>query len=166
MKITFTLDSFDFDGTHKVHQVAEHIGREISKIIPELLRKVGNYQDDHSLHGGTLEITVKVTGPDLNEADTADYNHDFDFHFKVLEGDRVVLIPADVKGFNPDKLTKTERSYLQEIMDHIPNKKIAINHHKSEGTVHTHRRNIYSKTNCKSCEELKVYVLKHKLLDL
>ena len=161
MNINFTLDLFDFDGTHNVHQVAEHIGREMSKIIPEILRKVGNYQDEHSVHGGTLEIKVKFTAPDLNKAATNEYNKDFDFHFTVLDGEHVVAIPVGSGSSNPDHLTKTEISYIQEIIDRIPNKTIAANKKKSVGTARTHPRNIFIKSGCSNPDELKIYTLLH-----
>ena len=165
MNITFTFDSFDFDGTHKVHQVAENIGREISKIIPELLLKVANYQDDHSLLGGELEIKVRLKGPDLNKADTIEYNKNLEFYFKVLIGERIEVIHLNTVFANPNHLTKTEISYLQEIIDRKSNKMMAINHKRGIETVRTHRANIYSKAKCKTPEELKIYVDMHKLLD-
>ena len=165
MNITFTFDSFDFDGTHKVHQVAENIGREISKIIPELLLKVANYQDDHSVHGGVLEIKVRLTGPDLNKEDTIEYNKDLEFYFKVLIGERIEVIHLNTVFANPNHLTKTEISYLKEIIDYIPDKIIAANKNKSIGTARTHRRNIYRKSGCSNPDELKTYTLLYNLLD-
>ncbi|MEI6816524.1 MAG: hypothetical protein WCL14_07925 [Bacteroidota bacterium] len=164
MKLTLNLDNYDFDGTPKNHQHQEQIAKGIGKEINDKIRQVMSFQDEHLLQGGNIKITVEIIGPDMNKADTKTYNDEYDFHFHILESDRVIAFLVGKNALNPDHLTKTEKSYLQEIINHDPDKIIAKHHGRSVGTARTHRQNIYLKTGTHNPEDLKIYEAKHKLL--
>ncbi len=164
MKINFILDGFDFDDTHQAHQVFENIGQEMGRVITDKLRHLVGFQDEHGQFGGTIEIHASIHGPDLNKADTAQYNKEYDYYFDVQDADHIVVVPKKKGGTNPDNITKTEKTYLQEMIDGTSNKIIADDHDKNIETVKSNKKSIRFKTKCKTPGDLKKYVDKHKLL--
>jgi DNA-binding CsgD family transcriptional regulator len=164
MRITFKLDSFDFDKTHKTHQSFENIGQEMGNVITEKMRQLGCFENEHAKFGGSLEIIAIVRAPDLTKQEMVAYNKEYDYHFEVLDSERIVAVQILKSNQNPDKLTKTELTYLQEMIDSVPNKIIAANHGKTLETVKTYKKIIRSKAKCKTPEALKEYVDIQKLL--
>ena len=164
MKITFTLDSFDFDKTHKTHQTFAYIGLEVGRVINEKLLQLGAYQDDKFKFGGSIDIVVNIHAPEMDKVDTAAYNKEYDICFEVRDSERIVVSIKPKGMWNPDNITKIERSYLQEMIDDKSNKVMADDHNRSIETVKSNKKSIRFKSSCYSPKALKKYVDKHKLL--
>jgi DNA-binding NarL/FixJ family response regulator len=74
-------------------------------------------------------------------------------------------VPGQRNGPAPVvELTTREREILRLVADEKSNQAIAEALFISERTVETHRKNILTKTNCKSVVGLIQYAIKHKLL--
>jgi len=90
-------------------------------------------------------------------------------HFSQEVG-RTLLQSLDVPGQRPlgapapAELTTREREILRLVAEEKSNLAIAEALFISERTVETHRKNILTKTNCKSVVGLIQYAIKHKLL--
>ena len=157
------LDSFDFDRTHKSHQDLESVGVDMGKEIIEKLVQVGCFPDEHCKLGVRIEIFVRITGPDMNRADTALYNKDYDTHFEVLDSQHIAAAGKRKGESNSDHLTKIQLSYFMEIIHRIPNKIIGENHGRTINAVKSMKRNIRSKTNYTTPKSLQQYVDLHHL---
>ena len=77
-----------------------------------------------------------------------------------------LLPPARLPQNQPVFLTPRETEILHLIAQEKLNLHIADQLHISERTVETHRKNIFTKTGCKSVVGLLQYALRHKLLEL
>src|ERR1019366_894916 len=88
--------------------------------------------------GGSIDIVVNIHAPKMDKVDTAAYIKEYDICFEVRDSERIVVSIKPKGNWNPDNITKTERSYLQEMIAHIPNNIIAKNHCKSVGTARAH----------------------------
>lgn len=75
-------------------------------------------------------------------------------------------LPARLAQNQPALLTSRELEILHLIAEEKLNLHIADQLHISERTVETHRKNIFTKTGCKSVVGLLQYALRHKLLKL
>ena len=90
-------------------------------------------------------------------------------HFSQEVG-QTLLQSLDVPGQRPPgalapvELTTREREILRLVAEEKSNLTIAETLFISERTVETHRKNILTKTNCKSVIGLIQYAIKHKLL--
>ena len=74
-------------------------------------------------------------------------------------------VPAQRPGTAPAvELTAREKEILRLVADEKSNQDIAAALFISERTVETHRKNILTKTSCKSVVGLIQYAIKHKLL--
>jgi DNA-binding CsgD family transcriptional regulator len=164
MKTTFNINSFDFDKTHKTHQAFAHIGLKVGKVISDKLLQLAGYQDDNFKFGGSIDIVVNIHAPKMDKVDTAAYIKEYDICFEVRDSERIVVSIKPKGMWNPDNITKTERSYLQEMIDGISNKVMADDHNKSIETVKSHTKSIRFKLKCYSRKTLKKYVDIHKLL--
>ncbi len=74
-------------------------------------------------------------------------------------------IGASLEAERPPVITRREREILQLIAREHSNLEIAEALFISERTVETHRRNLLTKTKCKSVVGLIQYAIRHKLLD-
>jgi DNA-binding CsgD family transcriptional regulator len=164
MKTILNLNSFDADMIPKTHQMLEFIGLEVGKAIVEKLRQVGVFQDDLNSLGGHMTIDVNIFAPFMNKEDAALYHEAYDVCFEVLDADRIAIEINPKGNWNPDNITKTERSYLLEMIDDESNKVMAENHGKNIETVKSHTKSIRFKSKCHSPKAMKKYVDKHKLL--
>lgn len=164
MKFEIILDAYDFDGTHTVHQVSENDLREVSKIITEKLLQTNKFQDILKADGGSVKMVIELHGPDMNKEDTKEYNINMKHNFNVQDVEVIVVVVKKKSNFNPDKLTKTEISYLPDMIARVPYQVMADNRYKGIETVRTHVKNVKFKSKCKDSYTLAIYAKKEGLL--
>ena len=107
------------------------------------------------LDAGAAGYMLKnVLGPELSTA------------IRRVAAGHTYFCPEVAAHNQPALLTSRELEILHLIAEEKLNLHIADQLHISERTVETHRKNIFTKTGCKSVVGLLQYALRHKLLKL
>ena len=163
MEFKFTIDTFDFDGTHKAHKVVAHAVKDSVVALFKQLDQIDGFKDITSMNGVRIEMDLRIYGPNNTKEENIIYNGKVNLHFDVLAADKII-VKVKGKGYVlPDGLTPTEVSYFKPMIERTAYKIIADERKISIETVKTHIGKARSKSGCKTIPEYKAYVKKHQL---